>query len=220
MCLTTSFLTYCEICNLGFFWQEINLSPEHAWMFSCLLKPRKCNRSMSSVVIYFGHRREANSSQGQVTNGQIWVFLFIFHLWFLLLSMEKVYTVIDIQIKYTEQKIYLMASLTLKYELPFHSGFIKVAQSTSHWSFFVVRLAIKLGFSSKWVSCFFFCTFNLPCSLAKYPVFSGHNGTQGKLEVGQVKSDVSMGTEECLLPPSHVGYRQSFVSRIGLFVLN
>ncbi|KAI8544660.1 hypothetical protein RHMOL_Rhmol08G0312900 [Rhododendron molle] len=38
----------------------------------------------------------------------------------------------------------------------------------------------------------------------------GHNGTQGKLEVGQVKSDVSMGTEECLLPPSHVGYRQSF----------
>lgn len=49
---------------------------------------------------------------------------------------------------------------------------------------------------------------------------SGHNGTHGKLGVGQVKSDVLMGTEECLLPPSHVGYKQSFVSRIELFVLN
>lgn len=48
------------------------------------------------------------------------------------------------------------------------------------------------------------------CGQSIFSTQLGHNGTQGKLEVGQVKSDVSMGTEECLLPPSHVGYRQSF----------
>ncbi|KAA8540255.1 hypothetical protein F0562_024182 [Nyssa sinensis] len=39
---------------------------------------------------------------------------------------------------------------------------------------------------------------------------SGYNGTNGKTEVGHMKSTLSMGTRDCISPSSQVNYRQSF----------
>lgn len=51
---------------------------------------------------------------------------------------------------------------------------------------------------------------NNHCGQSIISTQSGYNGTHVQLEVDQVKSDRLMGPEECLLPPSQVGYRQSF----------
>ncbi|KAA8541654.1 hypothetical protein F0562_022806 [Nyssa sinensis] len=39
---------------------------------------------------------------------------------------------------------------------------------------------------------------------------SGYSGTHGKIEVSHMKSALSMGTKDYVLPSSHVDYRQSF----------
>ncbi|CAL5361178.1 unnamed protein product [Camellia sinensis] len=49
-----------------------------------------------------------------------------------------------------------------------------------------------------------------PCGKSIMSMQSGYNGTHGKPDVGQIKSALLNGTQDCVLPPSQVDYRQPF----------